>query len=373
MRQKKFFSVLIILICQSALLYALSCTQENQLESGKNDFKSEMGTGEESVVYKSWGEIDPEIRSEFLNDYKIMNKERREFYENYYESMGPKAFLDFLEDKYAKCHNESHPVGKTIYKIEQDLIKSLRICANRCTNGCMHGVIAEAYGGKDFNQVVTEMKKFCTSGEMAEMHKPGNCAHAMGHALMLLNSYELEKSISGCKEFDTPAMSYYCSTGVFMEFSDKLILQDELGLCGTVARTGLHYPCDTYSDYPAACYRYTLNHIAKDLGGNIGVLVGECKKLSSRQRIGCYHALGAVFSPSIRKNPKLIDSVCMTGNHEEKITCIEGVIEKLADYNEDEAMNVCYFTEGEYRKVCEAAAKEKMYRLDKPSIGLYTN
>jgi len=36
-------------------------------------------------------------------------------------------------------------------------------------------------------------------------------------------------------------------------------------------------------------------------------------------------------------------------------------------------MNVCYFTEGEYRKVCELAAKEKMYRLDKPSIGLYTN
>jgi len=63
----------------------------------------------------------------------------------------------------------------------------------------------------------------------------------------------------------------------------------------------------------------------------------------------------------------------MSGNHNERITCIEGVIEKLADYNEEEAMNICYFTEGEYRKVCESAAREKMYRLDKPSIGLYTN
>ncbi len=364
-----FSSILIIFFL---VLSSCSSGQDKDLES-VNNFETEMGTDEEVIKLKSWEDADPDIKTNFLNDYKVNKTERRETFENYYDSIGPKGFLDFLEDKYAKCHNESHPVGKTIYKKEQDVIKSLRICANRCTNGCMHGVIAEAYGGKDFNQVVTEMKKFCTSGEMADMHKPGNCAHAMGHALMLLTSYELGKSIEGCNKFDTPAMSYYCSTGVFMEFSDKLILQEELGLCGTVNRTELHYPCNTYKDYPAACYRYTLNHIAKDLGGNTGSLVGECNKLSPRQRLGCYHALGVIYSPSIRKNPKLINSVCMSGNHDEKIICIEGVIEKLADYNEEEAMNVCYFTEGEYRKVCESAAREKMYRLDKPSIGLYTN
>ena len=355
-------------------IFFSSCdnNSDNSIQAD-NDFVGEMGKDEQILELKSWEEADPDIKSAFLNDYKINKTERRETFENYYESIGPKGFLDFLEDKYAKCHNESHPVGKTIYKKEQDVIKSLRICANRCTNGCMHGVIAEAYGGKDFDQVVTEMKKFCTSGEMADMHKPGNCAHAMGHALMLLNSYELGKSIEGCNKFDTPAMSYYCSTGVFMEFSDKLIMQEELGLCGTVARTGLHYPCNTYTDYPAACYRYTLNHIAKDLGGNTGSLISECNKLPTRQRLGCYHALGVVFSPSIRKNPKLINSICMSGSHDERVICIEGVIEKLADYNEDEAMNICYFTEGEYRGVCEAAAKEKMYRLDKPSINLYTN
>jgi len=369
---RKYFHLFIFVICIGSIL--VSCSEENDApEKIDNDFQAEMGTDEKILELKTWQEADPSIKSSFLNDYKTNTTERRETFENYYKTIGPKAFLDFLEDKYAKCHNESHPVGKTIYKKEQDVIKSLRICANRCTNGCMHGVIAEAYGGKDFGQVVTEMKKFCTSGEMAEMHKPGNCAHAMGHALMLLNSYELGKSIEGCNKFDTPAMSYYCSTGVFMEFSDKLILQEELGLCGTVNRTGLHYPCDTYTDYPAACYRYTLNHIARDLGGNTGGLVNECKKLSTRQRLGCYHALGTIFSPSIRKNPKLINSVCMQGSHDEKIICIEGVIEKLADYNEDEAMNVCYFTEGKYREVCESAAKEKMYRLNKPSIGLYTN
>ena len=64
----------------------------------------------------------------------------------------------------------------------------------------------------------------------------------------------------------------------------------------------------------------------------------------------------------------------MPGNHNERIMCIEGIIEKTADFNEEEAMNICKFIEeGEYREVCESAAREKMYRLDKPSIGLYTN
>lgn len=359
-----FFSVLVLFSCSSS---------EDITIQPDNDFQAEMGTDEEVIKLKKWEEVDETTRSSFLNDYKELKTERRATFEYYYDSIGPRAFLDFLEDKYAKCHNEAHPLGKTIYKKEQDVIKSLRICANRCTNACMHGVIAEAYGGKDLNQVETEMKKFCTEGEMASMHKPGNCAHAMGHALMLLNSYELGKSIEGCNKFDSPAMSYYCSTGVFMEFNDKLIFQEELGLCGTVARTSLHYPCNTYTEYPAACYRYTLSHIAKDLGGIMGSVISECNKLTGSQRLGCYHALGVIYSPAIRKNPKLINSVCMPGNHNEKITCIEGVIEKLADYNEEEAMNICYFTEGEYRKVCESAARGKMYRLDKPSIGLYTN
>ncbi len=356
------------------ILVLFSCSSSEDITfQPDNDFQAEMGTDEDVIKLKNWEEVDETIRLSFLNDYKELKTERRATFEYYYDSMGPRAFLDFLEEKYAKCHGESHPVGKTIYKKEQDVIKSLRICANRCTNGCMHGVVAEAYGGKDFNQVVTEMNEFCTSEEMADMHKPGNCAHGMGHALMLLNSYELGKSIEGCNKFDSPAMSYYCSTGVFMEFSDKLIMQEELGLCGAVNRARLHYPCDTYTDYPSACYRYTLGHIAKDLAGNKGNLMNECKKLSDRQRLGCYHALGVIKRTEIRRNPKLINSVCMSGNHNERITCIEGVIEKLADYNEEEAMNICYFTEGEYRKVCESAARGKMYRLDKPSIGLYTN
>ncbi len=53
--------------------------------------------------------------------------------------------------------------------------------------------------------------------------------------------------------------------------------------------------------------------------------------------------------------------------------CIEGAIEKLADYNEEHALKVCATLLGENRKLCEAAAYEKIYRPNKPSLDLYCN
>ena len=360
-------------ITAAMIILLYSCGTDLKPTPEKTSIGTELGSDEEVLVFKNWSEVDETVKNQFLSAYDEKNIERREVFETFYDSIGPRAFLDFTEDKYAKCHNESHDIGKTIYKIEQDIIKALRICENRCTNGCMHGVVAEAYGDKAFEDVVKEMKKFCSTGVMTKLHKPGNCAHAMGHAFMLLNDYKIDRAIAGCNSFETPPMSYYCATGVYMEFSDKLILQEELGQCGSVNRDSLHYPCNTYSQYPAACYRYTLGHIAKDLSVNLKMVVEECLKLPANKRVGCFHGLGSIYSRAIAKNPKLLNATCMVGNHEEKVVCIEGVIEKLADYNEEEARNICQFADGEYKDVCLLAAEEKMYRLTKPSIGLYTN
>ncbi len=50
--------------------------------------------------------------------------------------------------------------------------------------------------------------------------------------------------------------------------------------------------------------------------------------------------------------------------------CIEGAIEKLADGNEQKAWAACASLVGENAIVCKAAAREKMYRLHKPTMPL---
>ena len=64
-------------------------------------------------------------------------------------------------------------------------------------------------------------------------------------------------------------------------------------------------------------------------------------------------------------------AVCGTGGREDRTACMEGVVEKLADYDPAAGRAACESLSGRLRKACRAAAEEKMYRLDKPSLHLY--
>ena len=55
----------------------------------------------------------------------------------------------------------------------------------------MHGVVGEALGEGLHRDITSRMEGFCRSDVMAS-HKRGNCAHAIGHAL-LLNSRDLAR------------------------------------------------------------------------------------------------------------------------------------------------------------------------------------
>ena len=235
----------------------------------------------------------------------------------------------------------------------------------------MCGTIAESFNNNDYKQASKTMYDFCSQGKISELHKRGNCAHAMGHALMMMSDDDLEKSVKSCKEFPEEAMGYYCATGVFMEYADKVLQKLRSGQ--KVKRESLHHPCDKYTEYPAACYRYFAQFIAYDKRLNSDELKAECMKLDKPLRLGCFHGLGVTYSRKIAKKPDLVKSVCVGDSTEESTMCIEGVIEKLADYNEDLALQICTNLQGEYKKICDDAAIEKMYRLEKESLALYCN
>ena len=67
----------------------------------------------------------------------------------------------------------------------------------------------------------------------------------------------------------------------------------------------------------------------------------------------------------------MLGMVCSYGNAIDRTLCVEGVVEKLADFNEQWALQACQSVSQEQRVICVAAAKEKMYRLDKPTMKYY--
>ena len=318
----------------------------------------------------SWVDVDESLRSDFITDYEAAGTEDRPVFRKHLPRIGPVAMLDYLEERYAICHGQAHNLGKELFAQSGDLMLSLQICGTRCTSACMHGVVGEALGagGGMHQDIRASMEGFCSSEAMAQQ-KRGNCAHAIGHAL-LLNLGELGVALDSCNGFEMPAMRYYCATGVYMQYWDGLYEGDAVE-----ERPTTLYPCDEQALFPAACYRYIVPFIKEhnDLQGQ--EIIAVCIRQPTYQRRGCFHGFGMAYMPPVierlETEPGVLGEVCLHGTLADQSMCVEGVIEKMADYDRAAALKACGALEGEIAEVCTAAARGGMYRLDKPTLKYY--
>jgi hypothetical protein len=316
----------------------------------------------------TWESADATAKRQFIAEYKANPTDIRPVYQKYLPILGVGAILDYLEKRFPFCHGEAHDLGRELYAQTRDIGESLSLCGNRCTAGCMHGVIGEAFGGQLHEDVASRMDGACQSGEMLRDHKPGNCAHAMGHALMLSSNGDLAYSLSACKQFKQPGMDYYCATGVYMQYHAFLeegkSPPDEQLLSAT---------CGNEKRFPAACYLFMLQTVGSDAArDDREKWITTCLSLPDiHHQRGCFHGLGKRYSIPMAKWPDLLPKICGHGDAETQILCIEGAIQKLADYNSTLAEQVCNALSGNHRETCLAATRYKMYSLDKPTLKLY--
>ena len=320
---------------------------------------AEMGGGQHKKT-----KVSGRVRRAFVKEYKAPDADQRAVFSKYLPTMGADAILDYLEKTHPLCHGEAHPLGSALFAYTQDLGASIVTCGQRCTGACMHGVIREAFKGKTLEDVTGQLEEFCHTAPML-VHKPGNCAHALGHALMIVSGRDVAKSLSACATYSDPGKAYYCATGVYMEYfiSPPAPPADNLSA---------HYPCDTFPLYPAACYRYQGPRMLDAMNDDEEWLARECLKLTGARRLGCFHGLGAALMDRVASEPAALASGCRHGSADDQTMCIEGVIEKLADYKESVAAKACAKLDGARLAVCRAAMEGKMYRLDKPTLPLYT-
>ena len=227
-----------------------------------------------------------DLTAQFTAAYRSAKpEERRALYDHYLDRLGAPALLDVLEDTHRFCHREGHPLGHAIFAQSQDLAMALRVCGNRCNKGCSHGVLEAAFGDSSFQTIATEMEQFCHQDNVTQIHGPGNCAHAVGHALFKSADHDAEQALTACAALAHPGMGYYCATGVFMEYYDRTRTQK----MSRPRSQNLHFPCDTLR-YPAACYRYEAWRMLRAPGYNLQVLARECLSLSGARRLGVFMA-----------------------------------------------------------------------------------
>jgi hypothetical protein len=240
----------------------------------------------------------------------------------------------------------------------------------------MHGVLMEAFsayhdtddaeGHVDLEKLKPAMDDLCFEDkEMVSSYSPGDCAHGLGHALMFLSGYDVPEAIGGCEVFEEDHMVYYCATGAYMEYVTENDKED-------AETKTLFYPCDEF-DYPAACFRYKIVHVANRHYKNRGLvseLIGECDEFEGKFRLGCFHGMGNGHMPAIASGKLKISDVCLTGTEDEKFVCIEGAIERMAKYHKELALKSCQGLEGKYFDICMTSVGYGMYNMEK-DLSLY--
>jgi len=296
-------------------------------------------------------------------------KRLRPLYEEYIDKIGANGILDGIEELWPKCHSQAHDLGKVVYAKVRDLGLGLRICADRCYSGCMHGVLMEAFTSAqssthdhiNFRELRSIMKKVCYENEqMTASYRPPDCAHGVGHALMFLTKYTISRAIEACAGFDDPSMHYACITGAYMEYITERHAEDKKS-------KSLFYPCDSHP-YAIACGRYkvpfvTLDHYRQ--GKELDDLIGKCLELEGQVRRGCFHGLGNAHVYFIVRQLVSIKDVCLHGDEQDRMLCIDGAMERMGKYHGDRALGACAALNGKYHAACRAAAKRKMYHEDK--------
>lgn len=321
--------------------------------------------------FSNWQQTPLLTKVRFAVNYEISHGGETT-YAQHLGSVSPAAMLDFVELRHSFCHSEAHDLGVAIVAQTQDVVKAMEICDTRCTSGCMHGVLGQVFAqaskaiSPDGIEQAVSPDSLCTKVTVAKRHKPGNCAHAIGHALMKLHPAGPKRALTDCAQFSDRSMEYYCATGVYMGYEEQWN-----GGGGAAHRTAAQFPCTADTKFPTACYRYFLRHSTKDDKPSDEQLLAHCLSLPDRLRMGCFHGLGRHFQGTVAKTPDALHRVCEKGSGADRAVCIEGAIEKLSDYESALAERACRSIVGKDQEICLAAAHDGMYRLTKPTMTYY--
>jgi hypothetical protein len=308
-------------------------------------------------------------RAEFVSKLTGGAKPDRALYEQLLPLIGANGLLESVQAVWPTCHTEGHDLGKVIFARLKDLPASLKICQAGCYSGCMHGVVMEALtAGQlvgpsriDRKGIGGLLHDLCRQMDaMTADYSPGDCAHGVGHALMVVTEYDVGRAIDGCRSAEDIALAYYCATGAYMEYVTERDVTD--------TRTkSWFYPCDSFA-FSAACARYKMVHVARrhyDTGAGTAMLRQQCAKFDGAQRIGCFHGLGNAHMPLIAQKKVSLNQVCLGLADAEERACIDGAMERMAKFEPVIAGRVCEAIGGQPKKICQAAVARKMYDMNK--------
>ncbi len=272
------------------------------------------------------------------------------------------------------CHFVAHGLGFMAPSQFKDITEAILAGhdISVCLDGYLHGVFIEYLRkddkhGEDIN---TFAAKACDSfkgfdnGEALEW----NCFHGLGHGLMAMSDYRLERALTYC---DLASANKFfqesCQRGVFMEdtFNQRVGDPEKSVLHTFGSRTlPLAELCEYLpKSYQASCYFRIIPERIYDRpsvpGGDKVPNVQEeweiCRRTPPEFQPYCFEGIGYVLFLSATNDLMRVKDGCLEGSSsEERRFCFRGAVLRYLLISKKDALDFCNILPHEYLSSCRA-------------------
>lgn len=286
------------------------------------------------------------------------DQEREEVSAQYLAHYSGGELLDAIENKYPFCHREGHPLGRAIYTKTHTLSESLRVCRNRCSDGCFHGAFIEMFAGDDkrddvpleivpidVETVLPRALGLCKNEAVSSLVLPWKCMHGIGHVLAYTSGNDIGASIRACRTLKDPDAVRPCVSGVYME------LMARTDPAPAFTKKDL-YPCDLYPEFATQCYHYKVP-LMSSTWESPGDIRRVCTELFGEARDGCIRGYGFTYSTvAMAKTAGGLDALCDFPTKHDREECVIGAVYLVAMSTNSDSEDACAIVSNEYRFAC---------------------
>ena len=241
------------------------------------------------------------------------------------------------------CHSLTHAIGHKALTKYTNIAESLKYNLDICGGGYVHGIIEEYL---EQNPNTEDFATICTD------QNDGNCLHSIGHGLMLINNYNVDKSVAKCDKLTTFFQKLNCGEGLFMENFDSENVSDANK--PFLKATDPFYPCSVQKDpFADSCYYYSGRYLFK-LNPDPTNALSKCLEL---EKFGatCTRGMAAGILRVDLFNPDKMEKYCQS-IPKYKNSCLEGAVNYhllMLDKPLDTQNEMCNkFQNSQNRQIC---------------------
>ncbi len=229
------------------------------------------------------------------------------------------------------AHVYAHGIGIAAYAGPEQVGAIFATCTPEHQSGCYHGVVqayfmdARRSGGEVNAEVANALCRDYRGAEDGAWLQ-FQCAHGMGHGLVMFHGHDLPTALKGCDLLEADFERETCYQGAFMENVVNAIMPhhpaatltqgDAHGAGGhgghahhsgggappgptfqALDRSDLLYPCSVMEErYWSACYSMQTSAILHHTGRSVVRTARECERAPERMRATCFVSLGRDIS-----------------------------------------------------------------------------